>query len=240
LQAQAAALAELKIATPMPEITLTPPPAVVEAPVPATPPEPAAPAKQDFLGFQLPSESFAFDKRQKFQVVPALSRVGFDAKSTLHDFSGVTTKVDGQFTVNLARAQEKPTGTISAEAAALDTGLADRDEDMRKTLATEQYKTLEFQWTGFEPSAVDAQAMTLSGNVTGKLTIRGKTREISMPVKVSVDASKRVAIEGETKIKLADYDVAPPSQLGVIKVEDEVKIWIALRARLVGLAKDGE
>ena len=69
---------------------------------------------------------------------------------------------------------------------------------------------------------------------------RGKSREVSMPVKVSVDASKRVAIDGELSIKMSDYAVAPPSQLGLIKVEDEVKIWIALRARLVGPAKEGE
>jgi hypothetical protein len=33
---------------------------------------------------------------------------------------------------------------------------------------------------------------------------------------------------------MSDFGVTPPSQLGVINVEDEVKIWIALRARSLG------
>jgi polyisoprenoid-binding protein YceI len=248
IKAQGEALANAKVATPIPELVIappapvevTPPAAVAVAAEPAESSAPSTAPKKGFLGFQLPSASFAFDQRQKFMILPALSRVGFDAKSTLHDFSGVTTKVDGSFSVNLAKAGDKPLGTITAESSSLDTGLADRDKDMRKSLGVEQFKSLEFQWTAFEPGAVDAKAMTLSGNAKGKLTIRGVSKEVSMPVKVSVDASKRVAIEGELKIKLSEYGVVPPSQLGVIKVEDEVKVWIALRARLVGLAKEGE
>ena len=210
------------------------------APAPAAPVAPAIPAKKGFLGFQMPSSAFAFDQRQRFAILPSLSRVGFDAKSTLHDFSGVTTKVDGKFSVNLAKAGEKPLGTITVEAKALDTGLADRDVDMKKYLGAEQFAALTFEWSGFTATSVDAKAMTVAGNASGKLTLRGKSRDVSMPVKVSVDASKRVAIDGELSIKMSDYAVAPPSQLGLIKVEDEVKIWIALRARLVGPAKEGE
>ncbi len=226
--------AEIVAPTPAPEVALEVAPAA-PAPTPS-----ALPRKKGFLGFQLPSGAFAFDQRQRFAILPSLSRVGFDAKSTLHDFSGVTTKVDGKFSVNLAMAGEKPLGTITVETKSLDSGLADRDVDMRKYLGAEQFGSLTFEWSGFSATSVDAKAMTVAGNATGTLTIRGKSQKVSMPVKVSVDASKRVAIDGELSIKMSDYDVAPPSQLGLIKVEDEVKIWVALRARLVGPAKEGE
>jgi polyisoprenoid-binding protein YceI len=206
---------------------------------PLAAPAPASPPKKSFLAFDLPSSAFAFDRRQRFAIVPSLSRVGFDAKSTLHDFSGVSSSVEGTFEVDLARPGEKPSGRITVEAASLDTGIAGRDVDMRKTLAVEQFKTLTFEWSGFSATAVDARAMTLAGSATGKLTIRGKTREVSMPVKVSVDASRRVAIEGELSIQLGDYEVVPPSQLGMVKVADELKLWIALRARLLGPVKEG-
>ncbi|MEO6710553.1 MAG: YceI family protein [Planctomycetota bacterium] len=247
IQAQAQALASAKLAVPIPEIAITEPPLIEATPAAPDPTPPApepqaplAPPKKGFLGFQPPSAIFAFDQRQRFAIVPSLSRVGFDAKSTLHDFSGVTSKVDGNFSVNLAKPAEKPLGTISAESSSLDTGLADRDKDMHKSLGSEQFKTIEFQWTGFSADQIDAKAMTISGKATGKLSIRGVSQELTLPVKVSVDASRRVVIEGETKIRLSDYAVVPPSQLGVIKVEDEVKIWIALRARLLGPAKEGE
>jgi polyisoprenoid-binding protein YceI len=213
--------------------------AAAPAPTPAQP-APASPPKKSFLAFDLPSSAFTFDRRQRFAIVPSLSRVGFDAKSTLHDFSGVSSSVEGTFNVDLSRPGEKPSGRITVEAASLDTGLADRDVDMRKTLAVEQFQTLTFEWNGFVATGVDARAMTVAGTASGKLTIRGRSRDVSLPVKVSVDASRRVAIEGELAIKLGDFEVVPPSQLGVIKVADEMKLWIALRARLLGPAKEGE
>ena len=35
-------------------------------------------------------------------------------------------------------------------------------------------------------------------------------------------------------IKISDFGMKPPSQLGLISVEDELKLWIALRARTLG------
>ena len=76
----------------------------------------------------------------------------------------------------------------------------------------------------------------VEGTALGKLSLRGVEREVAMPVRVSVDASKRVAIEGELTLKMSSFGIEPPSQLGMIKVEDEVKLWIALRARSLGAA----
>ena len=202
--------------------------------------QPASSPKKGFLAFELPSAAFAFDQRQSFAIIPALSRVGFDAQSTLHDFSGVSSKVEGTLRVNLARAEAKPSGKLTVEAGSLDTGLADRDVDLRKTLDVEHFQALTFEWSGFATTAVDARAMTLEGIATGKLTIRGKTHEVSIPVKVAVDGSRRVAIDGELVIRLADYGVVPPSPMGMIKVADELKLWIALRARLLGPAREDE
>jgi hypothetical protein len=59
-----------------------------------------------------------------------------------------------------------------------------------------------------------------------------------MAVKVGVDASKRVTIDGETRILLTDFGIEPPSQLGMIEVENELKLWISLRTRTLGLAEE--
>lgn len=217
-------------------------PDVEEGVAPPSPPAtPEASPRKAFLGFQVPSGTLVFDRRQRFAIVPALSRVGFDAKSTLHDFSGVTSSVEGELTVNLAHPGDRPAGTITAEAATLDTGLAGRDEDMRQTLAVDRYPTILFEWTGFVASTVDPEARTITGTATGELTIRGQTREVSMLVRVSVDASKRVIIDGETSIRLSDFGVSPPTRLGgTVKVDDELELWIALSARLLGAAKEDE
>jgi hypothetical protein len=64
------------------------------------------------------------------------------------------------------------------------------------------------------------------------------TREVAMPVRVSVDASKRVAIEGELQLSMKDFTDRTAEQARMIKVEDQVKIWIALRARTLGAVKE--
>ena len=68
--------------------------------------------------------------------------------------------------------------------------------------------------------------------VVGKMTIRGQTRPLTMAVSIEIDPQKRVVVKGESPLKLSDYGVPVPSQLGVINMQDEVKIWIALRARM--------
>lgn len=211
----------------IPVVAEVEPPAVE---TPAKTPEP----KKGFLSFKIPSQSFAFDSLQRLSIVANLSRVGFDAKSTLHDFSGVTQKIEGELVVNLAKPAAACSGSIQVDATSLDTGLADRDESMRKELDTAAHTSMRFEWVSFELDKLDSGAQKLNGTARGRMTIKGTTRDIAMPVNISVDASKRVGIDGELKVKMSDFGVKPPSQLGLISVEDEIKIWIALRARSLG------
>jgi len=233
-----------------PEPIVDVPPAVELASEPETAPltqaepeaapqsEPAAaePPAKGFLSFKLPSRSFAFDKPQRWSILPALSRVGFDAKSTLHDFSGSSQKVEGELVANLARPENGCRGKITVDAASLDTGEAARDEEMRDALGVSADPRLSFEWLGFRTESSDGAAMKTSGTVLGKLTIHGTTHEIEMPVRISVDASRRASVEGEVEIRMSAFGVKPPRKLGVLSVEDTVKTWIALRARSLGEA----
>lgn len=196
-------------------------------------------AGKRFLRFDLPSNRPLFEGRQALTLVPSLSRVGFDAKSTLHDFTGVTSRVEGALEVELGRPERSPSGRIEVEAASLDTGVEGRDEEMRSVLAVKEQPKIVFAWTAFEPKTVDAAGQRIEGIARGDLTIRGRTRPVALAAKVTVDASRRVAIDGELRVRMSDFGVAPPRQLGVISVEDEVRIWVALRARALPVAEGG-
>ncbi|MBL8695250.1 MAG: YceI family protein [Planctomycetes bacterium] len=193
-----------------------------------------------FLTFQLPSQSFDLEKAQRFVILESASRVGFDAKSTLHDFSGACTKVRGELKACLGRPEEDCEGEIFAEAAALQTGLDDRDLEMRKHLDTAQHPNIRFEWLGFEPKSIEARGSKFAGDAKGKLTIRGVSREFVIPVQVSTDASHRLSISGQAKVRLPDYGVPVPSKLGLISMDEEVQIWLELRARWAGAAEPRE
>ena len=222
------------VPTPAPAAPVTPvEPATQPAPQqPAAAPAPA-PAAKGFLGFLLPNRSFGFDRVQSYEVLGELSRVGFDAKSTLHDFSGVTSKVRGAFTANLADPAASFSGSVACEAATLVSGVEGRDEAMDEHLDTEHHADIAFTVQSFTPdeNGIDRQKMTVRGSVSGTMRIRGVEKPLTMPVTISVDASRRLLIEGQSKVHLPDFAVPVPDKV-VISMQPDVVIWIALRARM--------
>ena len=212
---------------PAPADPLEEPPAVAEATEPAAP----AATKTSFLAFKLPSRDFQFDGEQTFEILGDLSRVGFDAKSTLHDFSGVSNLVSGNFRVDLAHPDRGLSGSVSVKTKSLSTDLEGRDEAMLEHLGAEEHPTLQFVFESFAASSVDAEARTLAGTVTGQMTINGTTKTLEMKITAHVDESRRLVVEGEVPLSRADYNVHVPGKLGLISTDDEVRIWIHLRSR---------
>ncbi|MSR62103.1 MAG: hypothetical protein EXS08_06640 [Planctomycetes bacterium] len=221
VQAEAPAAELLTVAAP--EVVPTP------APLASAPTAPAK--KKSFLAFQLPSDDFRFDERRTWSVLPALSRVGFDAKTTLHDFSGVTSALEGELEADLSKPGEKPRARLTVQAAKLASGDEDRDEAMREHLAVADHPTIEFELTRFEPGAIDVAAQRGAGTAHGRMTIRGKTHEVSMPVKLSLDDARRLCVEGEMMLDLETFEVPVPNKLGLITMEKDVKVWLSLRLR---------
>ncbi|MCA8943846.1 MAG: YceI family protein [Planctomycetes bacterium] len=195
-------------------------------------------ARGGFLSFSLPSNSFAFDKPQHYRIVPSLSRVGFDAKSTLHDFTGVTSNVTGEIDANLADPNGKWYGTVSCEAKTLRTGVEGRDENMFEHLATDEHPDITFEVDRFVPDAgaIDVASKQVRGKIHGSMTIRGVSREVAMPVTIKIDDRQRAVVSGQMKLALTDYEVPVPSKLGLISMEDLVNVWVELRARSTGPA----
>jgi polyisoprenoid-binding protein YceI len=210
--------------------------------VPQKPPAPAEPAPvvpqpkpaQGFLSFSLPAVQFRCDELQDYTLLPGLCRVGFDAKSTLHDFTGVTQKVAGRFTADFDDPEGAWSGDVTVDAGSLATGVEGRDADMWEHLATKEHPQIRFTIQRFwpAPGGIDVEKQTARGEIEGQMTIRGKTRLLKMPVQLEVDPQKRVVVTGQAPLKISDYGVPVPSQLGLINMQDEVVVWVALRARL--------
>lgn len=214
-------------------------PATVASVTEPTPPAADTPVRRrSAFAFTLPSQVFRFDARQRFELLPSLSRVGFDAKSTLHDFTGVTSDVQGSFRADFDDPDGAWSGEIRVAARTLRTGVDGRDSNLREHLDTEHFPELRFAIERFVPAAdgVDVAKQTARGEVRGTLTIRGRARAFAMPIAVEVDPQRRVVVTGQAPLKLSDYGVPVPSQLGVINMQDDVQVWIALRARARGEA----
>lgn len=213
---------------PVPAPSVSPPAAATTTAQAATPPR-----RRSSFAFELPSQTFRFDLEQRFELLPSLSRVGFDAKSTLHDFTGVTSRLAGWVRLDLS-APGPCSGEIRVDARALDTGLPSRNTAMGEHLAIAEHPEIVFAFTGLTADEVDRQAQTVRGTAHGTMTIRGRSQAVAMPVRLRVDESKRVHAEGEMMLALTDYGIPVPSQLGLISMQEQVKVWIALQARALG------
>lgn len=109
--------------------------------------------------------------------------------------------------------KQKPEGTIlEFDVFQLETGMEKRDQHLReKVFSAKNPGDAKIR---FEVAQIDKE----TGVVKGKLSIKGVSNDVTLPVKVSGNE-----ISGNASIKLSDYSLPRPSFMGV-KVEESVDI----------------
>lgn len=115
----------------------------------------------------------------------------------------------------------------------LTTGMGLRDEHMRKyvfTTGNGQVPDLQFNAEN-QPCPLQASKETAC-KVTGKLTVRGVEKPFTLELKVKQDGSSPLAYRatGEGIVKLSDYGIERPSQLGVT-CTDAVKVHVEFHGK---------
>jgi polyisoprenoid-binding protein YceI len=150
----------------------------------------------------------------------------------------LVTKVRGTFkefggTIQLDDAKPENTSVVfTVQTASIDTGTGDRDTHLKSEdfFFVEKYPTIDFQSTRV--------AKTSDGySVTGGLTIRGVTKEITIPVE-SLGTAKdpwgnlKAGFEAETTINRKDFGLNWNAALetGGFLVGDDVKISLNIQA----------
>lgn len=116
-----------------------------------------------------------------------------------------------EFSGSFSYDEEKPEASrveVSIDPASIDSNHAERDRHLRGEdfLYTSKYPEARFVSTGYTATGED------SGVLTGKLTLRGVTREIDIEVKQTGHGKDpwggyRRGFEGSTTLTLADYGI---------------------------------
>ena len=164
---------------------------------------------------------------------PAHTRIGFVARHAMvtkvrgsfDEFAGIAV-LDG---ANPASSRVE----VTIEAASIDTRNAQRDEHLRSNdfLAMQEYPKITFASTGVR------QAGESTFEVTGDLTIKGVTNEITIPFEFEGAATdpfgnQRVGFEGSVTINRRDYGVTWNAALegGGVLVSDKVTLEFEISA----------
>ncbi|MDO8989905.1 MAG: YceI family protein [Sideroxyarcus sp.] len=136
---------------------------------------------------------------------------------------GVT--LDGKFdkfTARVAFDPAKPTlarANIDIDVTSIDAGSADANEEVVKKL---WFNAAVFPVASFASAGIKA----LGGNryeASGKLSIKGRTRDVTMPVTFRTVGTRGI-FEGSFAIKRLDYGIGEGIWADVGTVEDEIKI----------------
>lgn len=98
------------------------------------------------------------------------------------------------------------------------------DEARGNMLAVKKFPQMRFESTSFEPAGADAY------KVTGHLTIRDKTQDVTVSLKMHREG-EALLFDGESVVSLTDYGLKPPSAaFGMIGTKNEMDVSFALRA----------
>jgi polyisoprenoid-binding protein YceI len=187
----------------------------------------------------------------RFASVPDKSSVRVDGTSTLHDWTVKTPSISGHidFSIDLpmdATAQqirEAIVGNPKIEAAveiAVDTMKSVQndkkmDKKMYEALKRDRNPSINYKLTKFELAAsARADQEEFEVRTTGDLSIAGATRELQIPMVLTVVDSQHLRISGSLVMKMTDFNVNPPEALlGMIKSGDRIKVafeWNTARA----------
>jgi polyisoprenoid-binding protein YceI len=125
---------------------------------------------------------------------------------------------------------------------AISTGMSLRDEHMRKYIfTTSDGKEPDLVFTATNLRCAAQAGREEACPITGKLAIRGVERPFVMTLKVKQDGGSPAVFKaaGAAIVKLSDYGIERPSQLGV-QTQDEVKLTIQFTGReMVATASAG-
>lgn len=169
----------------------------------------------------------------EYTLDPSHSRIGFVARHAM------VTKVRGSFNAFTGAASidgtdpSKSSVSVTIDASSIDTRNADRDGHLRGNdfLDLETYPEITFVSTSISESGDD------TFDVTGDLTIKGVTKEITVPFSFEGTATdpfgnSRVGFEGSTTINRKDYGVTWNAVLetGGVLVSDKITLEFEISA----------
>jgi polyisoprenoid-binding protein YceI len=153
---------------------------------------------------------------------------GFDAKTSVIDFSGWTKALTGELTFEPSRPVESAKGSVTADPTTLDTGDADRDKELREV----HLECAKFPRMGFDITVVK---MTSVGTVdmSGTMELHGIRKDVTIPCSFKLRSDGFAYVAGEIKVKMTDFGIKPPTKLGIITVDDEIRVWFEIWAEPV-------
>jgi polyisoprenoid-binding protein YceI len=160
-------------------------------------------------------------------VVPSAGFSGtlsFDARATLGEFTGSTTRLTGQITGGPGL--ETIRGWVQAPVDSIRTGNGLRDRDMRRVLESDVHPQIRFDLAEIRPSPMQGREMVAT--LAGRFTIHGVSREVTLPATLTWGPDG-IRLRALLPMDVRDYGVTRLSKLlGTLRMHPDIVVRIDL------------
>lgn len=164
-----------------------------------------------------------------YKVSSNASRISFVGDSTLHKFHGYVSPIEGTLRVSGTSSDIEMAGAFRVKVADMSTDNRSRDKSMYAMFQNGRFPEIVFQ---INDVTMDSVATGSQGQINGVLKIRDKEQPFTVVTAVEY-FKDQLALKGAFTVSLSDFDLKPPSVLGIIKVADPVDVDFEIRLESV-------
>jgi polyisoprenoid-binding protein YceI len=177
---------------------------------------------------------------QRFVIVPAESQVIyrvneilFNEGNRLNTAVGTTSAVRGEIVIDRANPRASRIGTIVVDISTFKTDSTRRDNAIRnRWLESARFPTAEFvpvAISGLPERYTEGQELRVQ--VTGNLKVRNVVRPNTVFQTTLKLAGTTLTAIATTEVLMTDFGFDPPSSVGILRAENEVRLEFRLIAR---------
>jgi polyisoprenoid-binding protein YceI len=164
------------------------------------------------------------------------SAIQFVSTAPMETFTGRSTALSGEFTVDPAKL-DKGKGDVRVEVASIKTNQNLRDEHLagENWLDAKKYPQARFQITKITGASALKPNDVTEVTVSGKFTLHGVTKDITTKAKVRYTPGDKpsLRVQSTFNVNWEDYKVAPPSYVWLavkLKVAHEIVVNVDIKA----------
>ncbi|ULH15960.1 YceI family protein [Deinococcus sp. KNUC1210] len=131
--------------------------------------------------------------------------VRFDYRVTFIGVSGTSSDLSANVNLTMPDVWQA-SGTVSVKASSLKTGNSLQEDHMRGALGADRFPVIVYTLSGVNTGAVLTDGQTLATTGMGTLTLKGVTRSLSVPLKLTL-SGERVNVATQFKFNPHDFGV---------------------------------
>lgn len=156
------------------------------------------------------------------------SEIDYTGSAPLHDWTGTSRSVSGQFVLDPTQADSNR-AVVRAPVASFDSGNDRRDRKMREVTEVARHPEVVFRATNIEPLVWGRTADGRAGRwrATGTLTFHGRTHPVEAPVRIRAGTDS-VYARAQFAVSLTRFGVERPSLLWA-SIGDTIRIDARIR-----------